>query len=226
MLSRLFFDDKAPYILTIFVASLAWTLVRSVDQLSGLPLIEYSVESETGAVTALEAKRIRLRNITLDKVFRCVKIVAAIQDGSKLKFSGNAPRSVTIRGNILVKPEVVEVLDSYAKIVLKNFPPGGDIEFALASSGKGDFQLLADSCADESGSEGDSSTGEQENKSATSKNRGGYAVLIEKSYRTVFMEHEMLFIWGVLALWALLIGIASWNSKAVRPAGAAGSEGS
>jgi hypothetical protein len=73
------FADKAPYIVTIIVAGLAWALTHVVDRLLGTPLLTYQTQ-----ITESSGKKslyVTLKNITRDKTFRNVRVILTAATG-------------------------------------------------------------------------------------------------------------------------------------------------
>ena len=76
------FTDKAPYIVTLIVAGLAWTLTHIVDRLLATPLLTYQQQIiENGGKKSLY---LTLRNITRDKTFRNVRLIVTATPGGTI----------------------------------------------------------------------------------------------------------------------------------------------
>jgi hypothetical protein len=79
-IKRQMLSDKAPYIVTIVIAALAWALTHMADRLLSTPMIKYTIQeisSETGKAVFLTFK-----NITRDKTFKGLQILlTASSDG-------------------------------------------------------------------------------------------------------------------------------------------------
>src|SRR5690348_970568 len=72
--------DKAPYILTIVVAGLAWAATHLADRLLSSPMVKYSVQriADKGNQTLY----LTFKNITRDKTFKQLQLVlTAPSDG-------------------------------------------------------------------------------------------------------------------------------------------------
>lgn len=67
------FTDKAPFVVTLIVAGLAWTLSHIIDQLLATPMLMYSTKVENSGGTKIFT--LTLRNITRDKTFRDVRVL-------------------------------------------------------------------------------------------------------------------------------------------------------
>jgi hypothetical protein len=72
--------DKAPYIVTIVIAGIAWTITHMADRLLSTPMVKYTIEqisSKNGQTAFLTFK-----NITRDKTFKQLQVIlAASSDG-------------------------------------------------------------------------------------------------------------------------------------------------
>ncbi len=69
------FLDKAPYIITIILAGLAWTVTHLADRLLGTPLLTY--ESRILRNGNDQTYYLVLKNITHDKTFKKVHLILA-----------------------------------------------------------------------------------------------------------------------------------------------------
>jgi hypothetical protein len=76
------YSDKAPYIVTVIIAVLAWSLTQVVGRLLATPMLRYSIEENSGAGD--KTQYIRLKNITRDKTFRNLRLVVAAPPGGEL----------------------------------------------------------------------------------------------------------------------------------------------
>lgn len=200
--------DKASYIITVFVAALAWTVVRTVDRLSGLPVIQYQtsvqstdfVDSQTGQMST-----IRLRNITLATTFEClILVVQAEPPGSAYVFDKPAENRYILRGTAVASGTVTVETPYLAQIKLQKFWPGSDIEFGVTSFGNGAMSTKVQRCRSEDepqpSSAGVSVAGKREKDPP-------FPVLLENGWQTSFVEHETYWLWGALASWAVLLAI-------------------
>jgi hypothetical protein len=66
-------SDKAPYIVTIVMAGLAWTLTHIVDRLLTTPLLSYQIQQLQG--DGKKSFYLTLKNITRDKTFHNLRII-------------------------------------------------------------------------------------------------------------------------------------------------------
>jgi hypothetical protein len=74
--------EKAPYIITLIVAALAWTLTHIVDRLLAAPLLTYQHQIiENGGKKSLY---LTLKNITKDKTFQNVHLILTAAPGGSI----------------------------------------------------------------------------------------------------------------------------------------------
>jgi hypothetical protein len=76
------FSDKAPYILTIVVAGLAWTLTHIVDRLLATPLLSYQIQQLDR--DGKKSFYLTLKNITREKTFRALRVIITAAPDSVL----------------------------------------------------------------------------------------------------------------------------------------------
>lgn len=76
------FSEKAPYIVTLVVAGLAWTLTHIVDRLLATPMLTYHFQELTDG--AKKSVYVTLENIGRDKVYRDVRITLTAAQGDSL----------------------------------------------------------------------------------------------------------------------------------------------
>jgi hypothetical protein len=73
------FGEKAPYIVTLIVAGLAWTITHIVDRLLTTPLLTYQSQIiENGGKKSLY---LTLKNVTREKTFRNVRMILTAAHG-------------------------------------------------------------------------------------------------------------------------------------------------
>ncbi len=76
------FSDKAPYLVTLVVAGIAWTVTHIVDSLLASPVLVYRTQIlESGGKTSFY---LTLKNITRDKTFRDVRLIISADPGDLL----------------------------------------------------------------------------------------------------------------------------------------------
>jgi hypothetical protein len=64
------FSEKAPYVVTVILAVLGWSVTHVVDRVTGNPILEYRVESESAGREA-----VTIQNVTRDHTFRNLTLV-------------------------------------------------------------------------------------------------------------------------------------------------------
>lgn len=73
--------DKAPYVITLVVAALAWTLTHTVDRLLATPLLTYEIASST-TEDGDKRSTFTFINITRDKTYYNLRVlITAPADG-------------------------------------------------------------------------------------------------------------------------------------------------
>ncbi len=77
------FSEKAPYILTLIVAGMAWTLSHIVDPLLATPMLTYSIQVLNDG--GKKSIYLTLKNITRDKTFRDVRVIVTAAPGDTLR---------------------------------------------------------------------------------------------------------------------------------------------
>jgi hypothetical protein len=194
-------SDKAPYIVTLFVAAVAWTSVRTADRLSGTPFVEYRItDQRSDAGRTLE---IRVRNITQSAMFPCFQLMVASPDSRSLTLLPSDQWDQVIRGTVLVLGSPKRAVHDEAVIEIQNLYPGGDFAVKLPVKGAGDPRLLAKGCAPMPAAPSDS--GADANKSKALGLSPAPPILIPLSARTFFVEWEMTILWATLVLWGVLM---------------------
>lgn len=183
------FGDKAPLYATLFFTALAWTFVRTIDQLAATPFVEYRIDPHAGDFTVAPGQNalgIRLRNMTEAKAVNCMTLYVYARND---KFNFLDANSFMRRGTLFTNGES-RILDVYtAEISLTEFPPGGDIEFGFATRGEGALALQVKGC---------------DGATATSP-----PIIVERSLQTWMIVYQLQLIWAALLLWAAFLVIMS-----------------
>ena len=200
--------DKAPYIITVFVAALAWTVVRTVDRLSGLPVVQYPTSAQSTDFLDSQAGQIstiRLRNITSATTFEClIFVVQAEPPGGAYVFDKPADSRYIVRGTAVATGTVTVETPYLVQVKLERFWPGSDIEFGVVSIGNGAMTTKVQRCRAEDEPQpafAGISVVEKPEKDSP------FPVLLENGLQTSFVEHETYWLWGALLLWAALLAI-------------------
>jgi hypothetical protein len=101
-LRDIFASEKTPYIITIFFAALAWTIIRTVDELTGLPIIEYNTSTNEVQFSRnynSQSAGVRLRNITRNVTFGCLIFsVQAFSQDNRYLFIKSTDKRYILRG--------------------------------------------------------------------------------------------------------------------------------
>lgn len=212
-LVKLFASEKAPYIVTLFVAAVAWTSVRTAERLSGTPFVEYRIDDQrTDKGRSLE---FRLRNITQSAMFPCFQLMVASADVQSLALQPSEQWDQVIRGTVLVLGTYQRAVRDEAVIEIENLFPGGDFAVRIPVKGTGDPRLLARNCAPKQSSGVASSAEPSKSKPAAASQAP--PILVPRSARTFFLEWEMAILWAALASWGILM-LAVLLVKPRRPA--------
>jgi hypothetical protein len=81
--------DKAPYLVTVIVAALAWTFTHVVDRLLASPLVTYQEQlDESGGKKKLS---LTLKNISSEKTFRDIHLLMAVPFGGLITNASVTP---------------------------------------------------------------------------------------------------------------------------------------
>ncbi len=76
------FSEKAPFIVTLVIAGMAWTLSHIVDPLLATPMLLYRIQVVNDG--GKKSIYVTLKNITRDKTFRDVRVVITAALGDTL----------------------------------------------------------------------------------------------------------------------------------------------
>lgn len=200
-LVKLLASEKAPYIVTLFVAAVAWTSVRTAERLSGTPFVEYRIDDQrTDKGRSLE---FRLRNITQSAMFPCFQLMVVPADVQSLELQPSEQWDQIIRGTVLVLGTYQRAVRDEAVIEIENLFPGGDFAVRIPVKGTGDPRLLATSCAATQSSSPAPSAETSKPKPAAAP--PAPPILVPRSARTFFVEWEMAILWAALASWGILM---------------------
>ena len=204
-------SEKAPYVVTIFVAAAAWASIRTADRLSDTPFIEYRLTDVSS--TSSRTLEVRLRNLTRSTAFQCFQLTIVSANVSRLSFGAPETWDQVLRGTVLVLGTAKKSNASEGVMEIQNFYPGGDFAVRIPVRGDGEPRLLARSCpvtsAIASGADAE-------------KYKGGAAgplpILVAASAKTFFVEWEITILWSALVSWGLTMLLAyGIGSKKARP---------
>jgi len=184
--------DKAPYVVTLFVAALGWTALRTSDRLSNFPFVEYSF-SEDSANTAA----VRLRNVTSGQTFHCF-IVEQVTQG---KFGADVDQRVIYWGSVAADVKLAYAGGMNWRWEIKNFMPGADVSLGAPWKKQAQLKVLVRPC--------EMSLGYTNGKEQEGGGKPGLTpVLIGRSVVTWYVEHELGVLWSGLVAWLFaLIGL-------------------
>jgi hypothetical protein len=203
-----FFSDKAPLVLTLFVAAIGWTTVRTTDRLSSTPFLEYRLDPAE-LKPAKPAVDVRVRNITTQHTFRCVRVMVVEPQLAMTKFFGaRAEGTQVLRGTVLAKSDVLRAQDHEWEVEFTDLGPGADIAFRVPLVSYELPKLLFRTCPpratiEDADEDDGSAPGPGKSKGMPSP------VLVEQSFQTWFVEHEIPVLWSVLIVWLMLLVVRS-----------------
>ena len=189
-LGALFAQDKAPIIITLFFGALTWTVTRTIDQLSAIPVVEYRVTSERiSGSTQRDKLIVRLRNVTYTRQFDCFKVILAPQDEATLTFHPTTFRVELMSQHV---PNISEknAIPEQVSAQISRFGPRADIHLIVHGTGNGPVRVATRECQDV----------DESNKAQTA-----IPILLPLSLRTILVEWEIEALWVFLFVWALAI---------------------
>jgi hypothetical protein len=138
-------NEKAPYIVTLFVAALSWTVIRTADRLAGVPFVEYRITTVLNDA-GVHGIDVRLRNITQASRFDCFTITLATRRRDCLKFGDPMHQRHQLRGSVFASFTVKRAKPDEWEIEAASVSPGADIALFVPASGEGVPALLASAC--------------------------------------------------------------------------------
>jgi hypothetical protein len=197
-------NDKAPLVVTLFVAALSWTAIRTSDRLASIPFIEYRVEpakNEQG-ISGIE---LRLRNITAANKFDCFLLTLWTRRHDTLKFGDPKQQQHRLRGTVFATLTATPSRSGEWNIEARNLAPGADISLFVPATGTGDPAVLGSACV-QVATVFDTGSAESADKKAKSKGApDAVPILVEQSLATRFVEYEIKILWLALGLWLILM---------------------
>lgn len=184
------FSEKAPYLITLFVASLAWTIVHFVNRIIEAPTIEFSTSKVLvpGESPSTYQYDVLITNLSTTSTFRDAEFTVVAGPNARIQFSKDG-RHTTIR----VRPPVsganteakADVTGAAFRIPV--FPPNS--QFVLVTRFTGEGEPVFAGRPPQGGSES--------------------FWLVQSSLQTFLAKHEFaafmiaLLIWlGLIILWA------------------------
>lgn len=120
--------DKAPYIVTIVVAALAWALTHMADRLLSTPMVKYTIQelsSNTGKTVFLTFK-----NITRDKAFKGLQILLTASSDGLITTGSVIPVQPASEG-----AQPYQVAGRTFEFTFPEFQPGWQIEISADYTG-------------------------------------------------------------------------------------------
>ncbi|MGV3572450.1 MAG: hypothetical protein ACO1PB_17755 [Ramlibacter sp.] len=188
--------------ITLFIAALGWTGLRTSDRLTSSPFVEYELSERTVSVrpaqpsTTTKRAALRIRNITHDHAFGCFKIdFVGSRKGAKLGHSDDQDQIYV--GNVGATASVVISQPMLWQWEIKDFLPRADLVLLVPFDGTDLPRLLVRPCESRvpgaPGSYGGSPGGALA------------PALLPRSVLTRYVEHELMVLWTALGLWLLAL---------------------
>lgn len=188
--------EKAPYVVTLFVAVLGWTALRTSDRLSNTPFVEYSVQNQsTGETSGGYLATVRLRNVTSAQTFDCF-IVEQLTRGN---FGEAVNQRVVYRGAVASNATVSVAQPRNWQWQVKDFMPGTDISLSAPMRAPADFKVLVRPC------ENAGAAANATEKEGGGKPKRATPIFLERSMVTWYVEHELAVLWGGLVAWLFFL---------------------
>lgn len=192
-----FRSEKAPYVVTLFVAALTWTMLRTSDRLVNTPFIEYRIDP-VRIDNKLDGVEIRFRNITPSSSFECFLVTVASSSPDKLRFGDPTVQRHFLRGTVAAALTVTRAKPDEWEIQATDLLPGADIALQVPVIGKDEPRIMVRQCLeDEPGIKSEDREGSKKKTSP----RPGIPTLLHRSLTTWFVEFELLILWAALGVW-------------------------
>jgi hypothetical protein len=197
-------NDKAPFVVTLFVAALSWTAIRTSDRLASIPFVEYHVEHEANR-HGISGVALRLRNITAASKFDCFLVTLSTRPTDSLKFGDPTKQQHQLRGTVFATLEAKASKPGEWNIEARDLGPGADISIFIPTTGTGEPALLGSACAQRTTvfDAGQSESAEKKEKPKSAP--AAVPILVERSVSTQFVEHEIAILWLALTIWFILM---------------------
>lgn len=198
-----FFAEKAPYLLTLFVALIGWLVTYTASRYERAPLVEYAIDDADGQLicNGATAKEFitTMRNISPSASIACVRILfSARSPGSDTNVSLEKGELVHIAGPTVFP--VFNKLPAEEIIVFQmDLHPGAAIAVPVSTTIPARLSLALAQCELPSGQ----------------PSSGSLPVLLASSWQTWLIRHSLSVLWvgGVLfAVSLCLIYIMVWRA--------------
>jgi hypothetical protein len=120
--------DKAPYVVTILIAALAWAITHMADRLLSSPMIKYSEQkiSSNGEQTLF----LTFKNITRDKTFKKLQIILTAATDGVITSGAIIPAQPAWEGD-----QPYQVAGRTFEFTFPEFQPGWEIEISANYTG-------------------------------------------------------------------------------------------
>lgn len=186
--------EKAPYVITLFVALLGWTALRTSDRLHETPFVEYQTTTfSTAPGSKGNFAAIRLRNVTSGQTFDCF----ILEQLASAKFGDSTDQRIIYRGNVAANTTLLKAAPANWQWEVRDFMPGADLELGAPTVGSEPWNVLVRPCQE--------APRPANAKEGSVKSKGSTPVLMERSLVTRYVEHELPVLWAGLVLWLLFL---------------------
>lgn len=203
--------DKAPYVVTLFIAALGWTALRTSDRLQQTPFIEYrtaqeAIQQKGGAKYAV----VQLRNVTTAHSFECFRLELV---GPPNAFTSTpANLYFAYRGTVAARAKVELAQASNWRWEVRDFASGADILVGAPLQGNSAFQVMVRPCDAPAVAEA-----KDGGKDGAKVKPPAAPVLLERSLQTWYVEYELLLLWIGLLLWLVALVVINALKSTPKP---------
>lgn len=187
--------EKAPYVVTLFVAALGWTALRTSDRLLQTPFVEYQTKKDVVPHTGSgKYALVQLRNVTTIQSYEC--FLLEFVGPSSAFDSGATNFHIAYNGTVAVNVGVITNSDSNWRFKVQDFMPGADVVVGVLANERAPFRVMVRPCE---------ATPSVDPKDESKAKRNVTPVLLERSFHTWYVEYELLVLWVGLLLWLLML---------------------
>lgn len=191
------FSDKAPYLVTLFVGSLAWLVSYTVARYEKVPVIVYSISAlpRSAAANGVTTFAATLTNISPAQAVDCVAIQLKAVGTNASPDPPLARGKVTLLTNSIVKHTLDEEEGAVVLQVL-GMQPEAAIRVQASATATNSLRVFTAPCV--------SARGEQKS--------GLLPILKEESLETLVLQRSLIILWSGVFVWAAALAILYWIS--------------
>ena len=189
------FIEKVPYIVTVFVAALAWTVTHFVDRVVETPAIEYKIENIHLKDNYYEF-RVHITNLSNTITFRKPEFTISAGKNENIRFRTDESQTQVVATPPATAADTLSnVQGDAATFTLAVLPPKSQIELLIHYTGDGSPVF---------------------NGRPPKKGNESF-MLIQSSFQTWLARNELLVISiGLLAWLAIMIYVAFANKRGAK----------